>query len=306
MDKNDAQSIAHPFVLKYYKTLNVSPEQAYRFYGEDSCLTRSEGDNTYNIQGRAKIQGALEEIGYKNCKVVIDGIDCQMSIQNSVVVCCAGHLLFDKEGEVPRAFTQTFLLTAQTNGSSMYYTVKNDVMRFLEKSSADATPAAPISAPEPVVEPVPEPTAEPEPEPIVEPEPEPVAEPEPEPVAEPEPEPTPEPVKEEQPQQQQQQQPKKERKNKKDKQKKVEDPVAEEKSTSVAAPIAPTSWAGRLGLKTQSGPLAMAPPVTFPENVEEKAAPAPKKKSAKKVQHEKKRSRGKRQENQKGSHPKRG
>ena len=90
------------------------------------------------------IEAKINSLGFKDCGVNIDYIDCQQSPSDGdghgVMVMVTGSL--SNAGQSPRRFSQSFFLAPQPNG----YYVLNDIFRYLGNLSAVSTRRACLGA----------------------------------------------------------------------------------------------------------------------------------------------------------------
>jgi hypothetical protein len=71
------------------------------------------------------IEAKINSLGFKDCDANIDFVDCQLSMNEGVMVMVTGSL--SNAGQSPRRFNQSFFLARQPNG----YYVLNDIFRYL-------------------------------------------------------------------------------------------------------------------------------------------------------------------------------
>ncbi|CEO94481.1 unnamed protein product (mitochondrion) [Plasmodiophora brassicae] len=142
-----ASVIASSFVEQYYMTLGNAPQNVHRFYGIDSRFARLEQgtalpiDQDHNVVGQVQIHEKIRELQYQNCKVLIDTIDFQESLDGSILVLVTG--LFSNQGETPRPFCQSVVLARQERG----FYVRNDLLRYTGSGPRTETPPVTPVAP---------------------------------------------------------------------------------------------------------------------------------------------------------------
>ncbi|KAI8929876.1 hypothetical protein BC831DRAFT_433422 [Entophlyctis helioformis] len=95
------------------------------------------------LAGWLEINDRIEQLDFKDCKVLISNVDSQLSHNDGIVVQVLGEM--SRKGDASHKFAQTFFLAVQPNG----YFVLNDIFRFLKEDidnvyeeSADLTPDA--------------------------------------------------------------------------------------------------------------------------------------------------------------------
>ncbi|MEW5310684.1 MAG: hypothetical protein WDW38_002456 [Sanguina aurantia] len=146
------QLVAESFIKTYYLILERSPDQMFRFYKEESSMTIDHGEPVNGGESTQAIQSAImASIAGAHVTLPIV-LNAQLSISRSLLLLVSGIL--ELKGE-ERAFTQTFLLAAQTTG----YYIYNDIIRIAPSrlasapapaSSSSEHPAAMVSAPQAV------------------------------------------------------------------------------------------------------------------------------------------------------------
>lgn len=251
--------IGREFVRQYYTLLSEKPEDAYRFYSNDSMFNF----NDVTAVGQQKIQKAIEEIGFTSSKVRVFSIKGQASLHNGIVLHVTGDMTLP--GQNNRRFSHTFVL-GQQNVKKFY--VHNDIFTFLDKvfetqsSTSSSTPsvASPPQPTKPTVNGHPEVKAAPAPE---------QAPPAPVKREEPKVQQAPPPVKKEQPAPVRQQQPAVE--------KKAEPVPSEPAPAAQPAPVdnRPKTWANLVG-GTKAVPSApSAQPTLAPAPAAQPQHPAP-------------------------------
>ncbi|KAL7537642.1 hypothetical protein ACHAWF_005864 [Thalassiosira exigua] len=158
------QKIGQAFIRQYYKTLLANPSQLNRFYQPDSVVTRGMEPSSlatpapFNLASTGNggsVDGAPpggddESPGERVRRaffewagegVVIDfergAIDAQESIGGGILLVVTGRarLPGDGEGTGPAPFVHTFFLNnAAGPGRKRMFLIKNDILRFLERS----------------------------------------------------------------------------------------------------------------------------------------------------------------------------
>jgi hypothetical protein len=139
-----ASFVASTFVEQYYRTLGNAPHQLHRFYSQDSVFARLEPGDALSMDAESKltligqiaIHAKIRDLAYTGCKALIDTIDFQDSVDGSVLVLIIGYI--SNNGGKPRPFTQSILLARQERG----YYVRNDILRFIQRSQEKGTPVA--------------------------------------------------------------------------------------------------------------------------------------------------------------------
>lgn len=142
-----ASKVGNNFVKAYYKILVGTPQEVHNFYGSVASFVHLEkgqkSSEANNVRGKLNIAEAVKKLNYAGRKIDIENIDCQESVNGSVLVVVTGS--FCKDGSsYRRAFSQTFVLTAE-NGA---YFVHNDVLRFLNDEEAAPKPKSSKSSKE--------------------------------------------------------------------------------------------------------------------------------------------------------------
>ncbi|CAM8991206.1 unnamed protein product [Rhodiola kirilowii] len=122
--------VGNMFVEQYYHFLHHSPEVVFKFYDDQSVLSRPDSNGL--MTSTTTMQGINEKIlsmGYNDYKAEIKTADAQKSHGDGVIVLVTGCLT--GKNNLKRNFTQTFFLAPQDNG----YFVLNDVCRYIEDAS---------------------------------------------------------------------------------------------------------------------------------------------------------------------------
>ncbi|CAN6372051.1 unnamed protein product [Urochloa humidicola] len=147
-----AHVVGNAFAKQYYSTLQSSPEIAYRFYLNDSCLARPSGDSVDGDGANCvtTVQAIQEKItatcaGLASVEVLT--VDSHHSYCGGVTVLVTGRFTFaggDGATASPRAFMQSFFLAPQ--GAKSYY-VHNDTFRFIGGGGAATATASASTSP---------------------------------------------------------------------------------------------------------------------------------------------------------------
>eukprot|EP00250_Pteridium_aquilinum_P033134 c5230_g1_i1 orf=340-1686(+) len=132
-----AQMVGNAFVTQYYNVLHQMPQIVYRFYTDESRLTRAEAGSA----GKTQTAGTQDEIhrvvmslDHKNCRAEIVTVDALDSFSGSVFVLVTGAM---HKNSSTRKFVQSFFLAPQDRG----YYVLNDIFRYLDEETQTAAPS---------------------------------------------------------------------------------------------------------------------------------------------------------------------
>ena len=117
----ESDQIGREFVRVYYETFDSNRANLVSLYTTVSVMS-FEGQQ---FQGAEAIVKKLSELPFQRIQHVVTTIDCQPTIDQSIVVHVVGQLKTDEDR--PHSFSQTFLLK-QTPGGPFY--VLNDVFRL--------------------------------------------------------------------------------------------------------------------------------------------------------------------------------
>ncbi|XP_028803577.1 ras GTPase-activating protein-binding protein 2-like [Neltuma alba] len=156
------QMVGNAFVEQYYSILHQQPHLVYRFYHENSVLSRPEEDGSMSLVTTIDgINKKILSLDYTSFRVEILSADAQLSYKEGVMVVVTGCLTGDDD--LKRKFTQSFFLAPQDKG----YFVLNDVFRYLDDHKSVDSRSVPAndadeSAPAASFTPEPEPTHVPE------------------------------------------------------------------------------------------------------------------------------------------------
>ncbi|XP_051115399.1 nuclear transport factor 2-like [Andrographis paniculata] len=133
------QVVGNAFVEQYYHILHHSPELVYRFYQDNSVLSRPDSNGLMTtVTTMNSINDIICSLDYKNYKAEIKTADAQDSFKEGVIVLVTGCLT--GKDNVRRKFAQTFFLAPQDKG----YYVLNDVFRYEEGSEPTASAGAAV------------------------------------------------------------------------------------------------------------------------------------------------------------------
>lgn len=120
------KDIGREFVRQYYTMLSEKPEEVFRFYSHESFFVH---DQEAPVQGQQRIQKAIEQLGFEECKARIYTVNGTATMNSGLVVQVCGELSLG--GNPGRRFIQTFILCPQT--PKKYY-VHNDVFQWLDRA----------------------------------------------------------------------------------------------------------------------------------------------------------------------------
>ncbi|EWC43495.1 hypothetical protein DRE_07527 [Drechslerella stenobrocha 248] len=131
---NSPEEIAWYFVESYYTTLNRYPERLHLFHQKKSSFVwGTEGDNVPVSQGRQEISERIKDMTFKDCKVRVNNVDSQASLNSGIIVQVLGAMT--NNSEPSRRFSQTFFLAEQTSPQGYY--VLNDIFRYLKEDDEE-------------------------------------------------------------------------------------------------------------------------------------------------------------------------
>ncbi|KAF8668671.1 hypothetical protein HU200_051851 [Digitaria exilis] len=120
--------VARAFVKQYYEVLRYQRQNAHKFYGESSILSRSDPNGgMISATTIDDIDTQLQSKDFTNCLIELETVDSQPSNLNGVLILVAGYFIVDA---VKEKFTQSFFLAPKGSG----YFVLNDMLR-LERPS---------------------------------------------------------------------------------------------------------------------------------------------------------------------------
>lgn len=132
----DHRQVAHEFVEKYYKLLQQTPEQLYKFYKKHSSFVFSrdaDGAQSFSATGQEQIHNgimvALQPFCGHITMVSKSQIDSQASRQGGLLVLVTGQLV-TYDGYCQH-FTQSFFLDQQELPTPGYF-VLSDFLRYVE------------------------------------------------------------------------------------------------------------------------------------------------------------------------------
>lgn len=135
-----ASLVGNAFVIRYYNILHQTPHLGYRFYTEESRISRAELRPETAVESATSLSAIHEKImslDYHATRTEIMTVDTQESLAGSVLVMVTGALY--NAGGVRRMFVQTFVLVPQEKS----YFIFNDMFKFLDgdgKSTQQLTP----------------------------------------------------------------------------------------------------------------------------------------------------------------------
>ncbi|MCO5547897.1 hypothetical protein L7F22_001350 [Adiantum nelumboides] len=124
-----ASLVGNAFVNRYYRIIHQTPHLGYRFYMEDSRITRAEPLPEATVEPTTTLSGINDKImswDYRGMRTEIMTVDSQESLAGRVLVMVTGALY--NAGGLRRMFVQTFVLVPQ---EKRYY-IYNDIFRFLD------------------------------------------------------------------------------------------------------------------------------------------------------------------------------
>ncbi|KAI5063953.1 hypothetical protein GOP47_0020623 [Adiantum capillus-veneris] len=124
-----ASLVGNAFVNRYYKIIHQTPHLGYRFYMEESKITRAEPLPETTVEPATTLSGINDKImswDYHAMRTEIITVDSQESLAGRVLVMVTGALY--NAGGLRRMFVQTFVLVPQ---EKRYY-IYNDMFRFLD------------------------------------------------------------------------------------------------------------------------------------------------------------------------------
>ena len=137
--------IGTQFCKQYYMMLSTEPQDGYKFYSKQSYMTHGEeGEMDAALCcGLDTIQQRILSMGFAGCRVFISTIDCQPSLNGSVILVVLGRM--QMKGGESRKFMQSIFLAEQPTG----FFVLNDVFRFIDTeephSPLQLKPSAPVT-----------------------------------------------------------------------------------------------------------------------------------------------------------------
>eukprot|EP00250_Pteridium_aquilinum_P012385 c20696_g1_i1 orf=174-1760(+) len=145
-----ASLVGNAFVIRYYNILHQTPHLGYRFYTEESRVSRAEQQRETAIESATTLSGIHDKImslDYHATRTEIMTVDTQESLAGSVLVMVTGAL-YNASG-VRCMFVQTFVLVPQEKS----YFIVNDMFRFLDggdgKAPQQLTPQVVCDSPKP-------------------------------------------------------------------------------------------------------------------------------------------------------------
>ncbi|KAF9217372.1 hypothetical protein BGZ59_004682 [Podila verticillata] len=120
-DAKVAQEVGMMFAHEYYTFLNKEPSRLHCFYNKNSTLS-------HGLQGESvdAIHSKILDLDFEDCKVLVSNVDCQRSLDGSIIIQVLGEL--SNRGGPAQKFAQTFFLAVQPKG----FYVLNDIFRYLK------------------------------------------------------------------------------------------------------------------------------------------------------------------------------
>ncbi|KAF9947574.1 hypothetical protein BGZ72_010462 [Mortierella alpina] len=112
--QSPADSVGSQFAHEYYTFLSKEPSRLHLFYNKNSAI-------------REKVV----QLDFKDCKVLVQNIDSQTSLNGGIVIQVLGQM--SNRGGIAQQFVQTFFLAEQPKG----YYVLNDIFRFLKDDTVE-------------------------------------------------------------------------------------------------------------------------------------------------------------------------
>ncbi|CAO3568541.1 unnamed protein product [Mortierella alpina] len=130
----DPDSLGTGFVHEYYTFLNKEPNRLHLFYDKNSVLSHGyQGEDVDVCRGQQAsipvtpaIREKVVQLGFEDCKILVQNIDSQTSLNGGFVIQVLGQM--SNRGGLAQQFVQTFFLAEQSGG----YYVLNDIFRFLK------------------------------------------------------------------------------------------------------------------------------------------------------------------------------
>ncbi|KAG0339153.1 hypothetical protein BG000_002740 [Podila horticola] len=120
-DAKVAQEVGMMFAHEYYTFLNKEPSRLHCFYNKNSTLSHGlQGENVDAIHSK------ILDLDFEDCKVLVSNVDCQGSLDGSIIIQVLGEL--SNRGGPAQKFAQTFFLAVQPKG----FYVLNDIFRYLK------------------------------------------------------------------------------------------------------------------------------------------------------------------------------
>lgn len=132
-------TLADLFQREYYRILADTPGSTYRFYYEESVVSRSDPSDlgvTPPVTGIIAINHKILNCGLAHAQTIITSVDHQ-DTASGILVVVAGTMALKGE-PMARRFVQVFMLV---NRSNSYY-ISNDVHRLLDTAPAAPPPIA--------------------------------------------------------------------------------------------------------------------------------------------------------------------
>ncbi|KAF9965009.1 hypothetical protein BGZ70_005563 [Mortierella alpina] len=117
----DPDRVGTGFAHEYYTFLSKEPTRLHLFYNKNSVLSHG-----YQGEDVDAIREKVVKLGFEDCKVLVQNIDSQTSLNGGIVIQVLGQM--SNRGGIAQQFAQTFFLAEQPNG----YYVLNDIFRFLK------------------------------------------------------------------------------------------------------------------------------------------------------------------------------
>ncbi|KAG0016929.1 hypothetical protein BGZ81_010984 [Podila clonocystis] len=126
-DAKVAQEVGMMFAHEYYTFLNKEPSRLHCFYNKNSTLSHGlQGENVDVTHGQQAIHSKILDLDFEDCKVLVSNVDCQRSLDGSIIIQVLGEL--SNRGGPAQKFAQTFFLAVQPKG----FYVLNDIFRYLK------------------------------------------------------------------------------------------------------------------------------------------------------------------------------
>ncbi|KAG0092567.1 hypothetical protein BGZ92_009362 [Podila epicladia] len=126
-DAKVAQEVGMMFAHEYYTFLNKEPSRLHCFYNKNSTLSHGlQGENVDVTHGQQAIHSKILDLDFEDCKVLVRNVDCQRSLDGSIIIQVLGEL--SNRGGPAQKFAQTFFLAVQPKG----FYVLNDIFRYLK------------------------------------------------------------------------------------------------------------------------------------------------------------------------------
>ncbi|KAF5741822.1 putative G3BP-like protein [Tripterygium wilfordii] len=132
-----APSVGSYFVGQYYQVLKKQPDLVHHFYGDQSNMTRIDGDYIESASSLLQIHRIITSLNFTAIEIkTINSLD---SWNGGVLVMLSGVV---KTEDFLRMFVQTFFLAPQEKG----YFVLNDIFQFMDEQTIYQQYPDPISS----------------------------------------------------------------------------------------------------------------------------------------------------------------